>query len=202
MQMTNAQFAKLVVLVNGLVPPAIMAWDAFHGGLGANPIEFVLHTSGTLALVFLGLSLLVTPLRKISGVNFFSHFRRMLGLLAFTYALAHLATYVIFAQFFSPLAILRDVLEHPYIAVGMAGFAMMVPLAWTSTNAAVKRMGAARWKRLHRLAYAAAAAGVVHYYLLVKIDTRLPIAFGVVIGVLLLFRVVDAIRSRQPRAAG
>src|SRR5215213_7760439 len=108
--MKDVRFAKSVVLVNGLVPLAMMAWDSVHGGLGANPVEFVLHTTGTLALVFLCLSLLITPLRKLTGVNFFSHFRRMLGLFAFFYGLAHLATYFVFIRSVVPIVVVREVI--------------------------------------------------------------------------------------------
>ncbi len=154
--MNNAKFAKLVLMINGLVPLAMMSWDVSRKNAGANPIEFVLHTTGTLALIFLALSLLITPLRKITGVNFFSHFRRMLGLLAFFYAALHLLTYVGSNQFNLPI-IIDDTLSRPFISIGMASFAVMIPLAWTSTNAAIKKLGAKKWKALHRLAYAAAA---------------------------------------------
>jgi sulfoxide reductase heme-binding subunit YedZ len=198
--MTDARFAKLVVFVNALVPLAILAWDGYHDRLGANPVEFVLHTTGMLALVFLTLSLAVTPLRKLTKKNFLSHFRKLLGLYAFFYGVLHLITYLVFIRSINLLDIWDDVLKHPYIAIGMAALLMLVPLALTSTNGAIKRLGAARWKQLHRLAYAAAIAGVVHYYMLVKADTSWPIAFGVAVGVLLLFRVYDALRPRNKAA--
>ena len=144
--MTDARFAKLVLLVNGLVPAAMLAWDGLVGpGLGANPVEFVLHTTGMLALIFLTLSLAVTPLRKLSGVNFLSHFRRMLGLFAFFYGVLHLLTYSVADKSLNFLAIVEDTIAHPYIALGMASLGMMVPLAITPTNSAIKRMGAAAW---------------------------------------------------------
>jgi sulfoxide reductase heme-binding subunit YedZ len=198
----DARYAKLVLMVNGLVPAAMLAWDGLVGrGLGANPIEFVLHTTGMLALIFLTLSLAVTPARKISGVNFLSNFRKMLGLFAFFYGCVHLVTYSIFNQGGNIRAIINDVIVHPYIALGMLSLLVMVPLAATSTNGAIKRMGAARWKRLHKLAYFAAVCGVLHYALLVKKDTRLPMAFGIAVGVLLLYRVYDALRPRPAKAA-
>ncbi len=195
--MKDSRFAKLVVFINALVPLALLAWDGWHDRLGANPVEFVLHTTGMLALIFLTLSLTVTPLRKITKKNFLSHFRKMLGLYAFFYGLLHLATYFVFIRSINPGVVWKDVWEHPYVAIGMAALFMLVPLAATSTNAAIKRLGAARWKRLHRLAYVAAIAGVVHFYMLVKADTFLPIAFAVTVGVLLLFRVVDGLRRRN-----
>jgi sulfoxide reductase heme-binding subunit YedZ len=198
--LTDARYAKLVLMVNGLVPAVMLAWDGLVGpGLGANPVEFVLHTTGMLSLIFLTLSLAVTPARKISGINFLSNFRKMLGLFAFSYGVAHLITYSIFNQGGSIRAIVNDVIAHPYIALGMLALLVMVPLAATSTNGAIKRMGAARWKRLHKLAYFAAVCGVLHYWLLVKTDTRLPMVFAVAVGALLLYRVYDALRPRPAR---
>jgi sulfoxide reductase heme-binding subunit YedZ len=198
--LTDARYAKLVLMVNGLVPAVMLAWDGLVGpGLGANPVEFVLHTTGMLSLIFLTLSLAVTPARKISGINFLSNFRKMLGLFAFSYGVAHLITYSIFNQGGSIRAIVNDVIAHPYIALGMLALLVMVPLAATSTNGAIKRMGAARWKRLHKLAYFAAVCGVLHYWLLVKKDTRLPMVFAVAVGALLLYRVYDALRPRPAR---
>ena len=196
--MKDPRFAKFVVLVNGLVPLALIAWDAARGRLGANPLEFFTNTTGMLTLVFLTLSLAVTPARKLSGVNFLSHFRKTLGLFAFFYGVLHLLAFAWFTHLFDPRAILADTLNRPFVTFGMLGLLLMVPLAATSTAGAVKRMGAKNWKRLHRLAYAAAVAGVVHYWLLVKADLRLPLAFAVAVGVLLLFRAVAALRQPRP----
>ena len=197
--MTDARFAKLVVLVNGAVPLAVFAWDYARDRLPTNPTEFFTRTTGMLTLVFLTLSLAVTPARKLSGVNFLGHFRKTLGLYAFFYGVLHLAAYVWFTHVFDLRAIVVDTVARPYITFGMLGLFLMVPLAATSTAGAVKRMGAKNWKRLHRLAYAAAVAGVVHYWLLVKADLRLPMAFAGAIAVLLLFRAVDALRARRPK---
>jgi sulfoxide reductase heme-binding subunit YedZ len=195
----DPHFAKFVLLVNGLVPLAILALDAARDRLGANPVEFFIRTTGTLALIFLTLSLAVTPVRKLSGWNFLSHFRRMLGLFAFAYAGLHLLAWVSLDRAFDLRSVLVETVERPFITLGMAAFLMMLPLAVTSTTAAIKRMGAANWKRLHRLAYGAAVAGVVHYYMLVKADVRWPMAFGAVVGVLLVYRLVEAVRPRPRR---
>ena len=197
--MTDSRFAKLVLFVNGLVPLGIIAWDAARDRLGANPLEFFTRTTGMLTLIFLTLSLAVTPARKLSGVNFLSHFRKTLGLYAFFYGVLHLLAYVWFTHFFHLSAIVEDTLARPYITFGMLGVFLMAPLAATSTTAAIKRMGAKNWKRLHRLAYAAAVAGVVHYWMLVKADLRMPMAFAAAVAALLAFRVVDAVRTRRPR---
>jgi sulfoxide reductase heme-binding subunit YedZ len=197
--MTDSRFAKLVVFVNGLVPLAIIAWDAWRERLGANPTEFFTRTTGMLTLVFLTLSLAVTPARKLSGVNFLGHFRKTLGLFAFFYGVLHLFAYVWFTHFFYLAAIVKDTLARPYITVGMLGLLLMAPLAATSTAGAVKRMGAKNWKRLHRLAYAAAVAGVAHYWMLVKADLTLPMTFAVAVAVLLAFRLLDALLPRASR---
>lgn len=199
--MTNAQFAKLVLAINCAVPAVILAWDGSRDRLGANPLEFFTRTSGSLTLIFLMLSLAVTPLRKITGVNFLGHFRKTLGLYAFFYGVLHLLAYVWFTHLFDVAQIVSDTVKRPYITLGMLGLFMMAPLAATSTAGAVRRMGAKNWKRLHRLAYAAAVAGVAHYWLAVKADRRLPLAFAIAVAVLLGFRVYDALRRRPPRAA-
>lgn len=188
--MKDPRFAKLVLLVNASVPLALLGWDACRGQLGANPVEFALRTTGMLALVFLTLSLAVTPLRKLSGKNWLSHFRRMLGLYAFFYGLAHFYLYVVFDRNLDFDDVLIDTGKRPFILLGMTAFLLMVPLAVTSTNGMIKRMGALWWKRVHSLAYFAAIAGVAHYYRLVKADTRLPIAFAIALAVLLGYRVV------------
>ena len=195
--MKDPRFAKAVVFVNAALPLAIITLDWWNGRLGANPLEFFTNATGLLTLTFLTLSLAITPVRKLTGWNFLSHFRRMLGLYAFFYGLLHLLAFAWFDHFFDPRAIAADVVKRPFVTFGMLGFFLMVPLAVTSTNAAVKRMGAKRWKMLHRLAYAAAVAGVVHYWLKVKVVTTLPLTFAVIDTVLLLYRVVQALRPRS-----
>ena len=180
--MKEIKFARLVVFINGLVPLALLAWDAYHHRLGANPLEFVTHTTGTLALVFLLISLAVTPLRRMLGLPWLIKLRRMLGLYAFFYASLHLITYFWFDKFFNLRAAAADIVKRPFIAVGMLAFFLLVPLAVTSTNRMVKRLGGKRWSLLHKSVYLAAALGVFHYYLLVKADTRPPLWFGAVLG--------------------
>jgi sulfoxide reductase heme-binding subunit YedZ len=188
--MKDPRFAKFVLVVNAAVPLALLVWDAYRHQLGANPVSFAIQTTGMLTLVFLFLSLTVTPLRLISGWNFLSHFRRTLGLYAFFYGTLHLSTYFVFDRSLSIGGTIDDVVNRPFILIGMAGLLMMLPLAATSTNGMIKRLGAARWKRLHQLAYLAAIAGVTHYYILVKADKRQPIAFAVVLGILFAFRIL------------
>lgn len=189
--MKDPSFAKFVVLVNGAVPLALLCWDALDHRLGANPTVFAIRTTGMLTLVFLISSLAVTPLRLISGRNWLSHFRRMLGLYAFFYGVLHLSTYFVFDRSMSIRGTISDTLARPFIFLGMTALLLMVPLAATSTNAMIKRLGAARWKRLHQLAYVSAIAGVLHYYLLVKADTRQPLAFAAVVALLLGYRIIN-----------
>jgi methionine sulfoxide reductase heme-binding subunit len=189
--MPDVKFSKLLVFVNSAVPCVLLGWDAYHHRLGANPQEFVLHTTGTLALVFLCLSLAVTPLRKALGLPWLIRLRRTLGLFAFFYACIHLLAYTWFDKAFQLGAIVEDTLKRPFIFLGMLAFLVLVPLAITSTNKMVKRLGGRRWSRLHKLAYVAAVSGVIHYYLLVKADTRIPLAFGIVLAALLGYRVLN-----------
>lgn len=188
--MKDSSFTKLVVLVNALVPLAMLSWDGVHHRLGANPTAFITHTTGTLSLIFLLASLAMTPLRKLSGSNYFSHFRKLLGLVGFFYVFLHLLTYLSFDRAGQLQTVPADIVKRPFILVGMLAFVMLIPLAATSTSGAIKRLGAKRWKLLHRLAYVAAILGVVHYYLLVKADTTKPIAYGSVLAILLLLRLV------------
>ncbi len=194
-------FSKILVFINSAVPAALLAWDGWRGRLGANPQEYVIHTTGTLTLVFLLLSLAVTPLRKALGLPWMVRLRRMVGLYAFFYGALHLLAYTWFDKAFNFASITEDTLKRPYIFLGMFGFLVMVPLAATSTNGMVKRLGGRRWNRLHKLAYAAAAAGVLHYYLLVKADVSKPVAFGIVLAVLLGYRVLDRIRPAWTQRA-
>ena len=183
--MKDVRFPKLLVFLNALVPLTVLLWDVYHQRVGANPLEFVTRTTGMLTLVFLTLTVAVTPVRKVSGVNWIIKLRRMLGLFAFFYGTLHLLTYVWFDRLFSLVSIAKDVKQRPFIAIGMTAFLLMMPLAITSTSKMVKRLGAKRWSKLHKLVYIAAIGGVAHYWLLVKSDTRLPLTFGFILLLLL-----------------
>jgi sulfoxide reductase heme-binding subunit YedZ len=186
--MKNPRFSKLVLSINALVPLALLLWDVYHKRVGANPPEFMTRTTGMLTLVFLTITLAVTPLRKITGLNWLVKFRRLLGLFAFFYGFLHLVTYVSFERYFNLRSVPGDVVSRPFIAFGMMAFFLMIPLAITSTNKMIKRIGGKRWNRLHQLVYAAGIAGALHYWLLVKSDTRLPLTFAFVILLLLAHR--------------
>ncbi|HKS39324.1 MAG TPA: protein-methionine-sulfoxide reductase heme-binding subunit MsrQ [Blastocatellia bacterium] len=189
--MKDTRFARFVIFANATVPLALLANDAYYHRLGANPYEFATRTTGSLALLFLILSLAVTPLRKMLGLPWMVKFRRMLGLFGFFYAFLHLLTYTWFDKFFDVKAIIEDVGKRPFITIGMASFILLVPLAITSTQKMVKRLGGRAWSRLHKLAYVAAAGGVIHYYMLVKADTREPLLFGAALALVLIYRIVN-----------
>jgi methionine sulfoxide reductase heme-binding subunit len=191
-------FPKLVVLINSLIPLALLLWDLSRNRVGPNPLEFATRTTGMLTLIFLCLTLAVTPLRKIFGINSLVKFRRMLGLFAFFYGSLHLLTYIWFDRWFNLVSTIKDVVQRPFILIGMTAFVLMVPLAITSTNRMVKRLGGKTWARLHRLAYLAGIAGVVHFWMLVKSDTRLPLTFGFIVFFLLGYRLLHKYVPPQP----
>ncbi len=187
---------KSLVFLAALIPLAKLAWLGLHDGLGANPIEKITRTTGYWTLTFLMITLTATPLRTISGWTWPIRWRRMLGLFAFFYASLHFLTYLVLDQFFDWPAIVKDIAKRPYITLGFPAFVMLIPLAVTSTNKMVQRLGARRWKNLHKLIYIIGIAGVVHFWWLVKKDITEPVQFAVVLTVLLGFRVVKAMRKK------
>jgi methionine sulfoxide reductase heme-binding subunit len=190
---------KAPVVVAGLAPVAWLAWAAVQGRLGANPISELTKETGTWTLRFVVLTLAITPVRKLTGWNLLVRYRRMLGLFAFFYGTLHLVTYVWFDQFFDVASITKDVLKRPFITVGFAAFLLMVPLALTSTTGWIRRLGGKRWQALHRLVYATAVLGVVHYWWLVKADISRPLTYGVILATLLAARL--DLRSKAKPAA-
>jgi sulfoxide reductase heme-binding subunit YedZ len=152
-----------------------------------------------MTLVFLMLTMAVTPLRKITGWNWLANMRRMLGLYAFFYALTHFLLFFALDRAFSVSSTLTEMAKRQYLIIGSAALIIMIPLAVTSTNAMIRRLGGKRWRALHRLAYVAAILGVIHYYMQVKADVRQPLAFAAVLSVLLGYRALD--RLRQPKPA-
>ncbi len=188
-----------------LAPALWLIWRGLHQDLGANPVETITHATGDWTIRFLLITLSVTPLRFVTGRAELIRFRRMLGLFAFFYGTLHLFTYLWLDQFFNVASIGKDILKRPFITAGMTAFACMAPLAATSTAGWIRRLGGKNWQRLHRLIYVSASAGVVHYYWLVKSDVRLPVMYGGILAVLLLWRVkknFDDRRAAARRAAG
>ncbi len=182
--------AKGLVFLAALIPFLKLAWLGWNDGLGANPIEKITRTTGYWTLTFLMITLTATPLRTLSGWNWPLRWRRMLGLFAFFYASLHFLTYLVLDQFFDWPAIVKDIAKRPYITVGFPAFLMLIPLAVTSTNNMVRRLGGKRWKMLHRLVYVIAIAGVVHFWWLVKKDITEPVQFAAVLMILLGFRFI------------
>jgi sulfoxide reductase heme-binding subunit YedZ len=191
----SARLIKPLVFVACLAPLAWLVYGAFMDALGANPIEAITHETGVWTLRFLVITLLITPLRKLTKWNVLIRYRRMFGLFAFFYGCLHFTTYVWLDQFFDWGGIVKDVAKRPYITVGFTAFVLLIPLALTSTTGWIRRLGGKRWNLLHRLVYVSAVLGVVHYLWLVKADTIRPIRYGVIIGVLLLARMVFAWRG-------
>lgn len=190
------------VFVGALAPVGAILWRAARGELGADPIAQALNQLGLVALVFLVAALAATPARTLLGWTWPVRLRRMLGLFGFFYAALHVATYTALDQGFDWRAILADVTKRKFIYVGAITFTLLVPLAATSTDGMVRRLGFAGWKRLHRLAYVATILAVVHFTWRVKKDVSEPLAYGAVLGALLLVRVATAVRGRLASATG
>lgn len=179
-----------------LAPLLWLVWRGYNGELGANPIEKVIRNLGVWGLRLLIVGLAITPAARMFRQPRLIRFRRTVGLFAFSYVLLHLSTYIGVDQFFDWNAIWKDILKRPYITIGMGAFILLIPLAATSFNAAIRWLGAQRWRRLHRLIYLIAPMGVVHYYLLVKADHQPPLIYGAIVLALLGWRAVAALRAR------
>lgn len=177
------------VFVLCLFPVLYLAWGAWRDALGANPIEAITHATGEWTLRFLLLGLAVTPLRRLTGLDWLMRLRRMLGLYAFFYACLHLMTYLWLDQFFDWGGIVHDIGKRPFITVGFLAVVLLAPLAATSFNAAMRLLGGRRWQALHRLVYVIAVCGVLHYWWLVKRDVTWPAFYAVLLAVLLWLRV-------------
>jgi sulfoxide reductase heme-binding subunit YedZ len=192
----KAYLLTVGVFAGSLIPLGILAVNALTHNLGANPIDEITDQTGIWTLRFLLITLAVTPARRLTGWNRLIQLRRMLGLFAFFYASLHFLTYLWLDQFFAVEDIIADVIERPFITVGFSSFVLLTPLAITSTTAMIKRLGGKWWQRLHRLIYAIAIGGVVHYLWLVKADIRLPLIYGSILAVLLVYRLWAAYGQR------
>lgn len=201
MKENDIKFIKLLILVNGAIPLALLIWDQSHNRLGANPQNFLILTTGMMTLIFLTLTMAITPLRKVTGWNWLIQFRRMLGLYAFFYGCLHFLCFFSLDRAFSVVGTLTEMLKRKYLIVGSTALLVMVPLAITSTNGMIKRLGGKRWRALHRLAYVAAICGVIHYYMQVKADTRQPLVFAAVLAILLGYRLWNYWSQRKPALA-
>lgn len=191
----SSKWTKVALFVLSLVPLSWLVWRAVHQDLTANPIEYVTHFTGDWTLRLVLITLTVTPLRYLLNQPQITRFRRMMGLFSYFYGLLHLTIWIL-SKDADPHELWADILKRWYITVGMAGLLGMTPLAITSTAGWVRRMGYARWQKLHRIVYFSAAAGVIHYYLLVKSDIREPVMYGAILVVLMLYRVMRVWKKR------
>jgi methionine sulfoxide reductase heme-binding subunit len=199
--MQDVKFYKLLITLNGLIPLILATYDFVSGRAGTNPIEFAVRTTGVLTLIFLLITLAITPLRKIFGWNGLIKYRRRIGLFAFFYGSLHFLIYFVYEKTSYIVDVLRDVIQRPFILVGMLAFLLMIPLAVTSTNAMVKRLGGKRWASLHKLTYFIAVLGVLHFYMLVKSDVFYPVLFGLILAILLFYRLYDSNKKSNPQEA-
>jgi sulfoxide reductase heme-binding subunit YedZ len=186
---------RRVIFAAALVPAAALAYGAFTNNLTANPIDYITDITGLTALTFLMLSLTVTPLRRLTGRNELIKLRRMLGLFAFFYACLHLSTWVVLDWFFDFATMASDIVDRPFITLGMMTFLLLLPLAVTSTAAMIRRLGK-RWQLLHRLVYLAACTAVIHFWWVVKADFSAPRLWALALSVLLGFRAWWTLRTR------
>src|SRR5713226_3282425 len=196
----TSKWTKVLVFLICLVPLGVLIWEAFTGGLGSNPTQFLEHATGDWTLRFVAITLSITALRKILRQPQLIRFRRMLGLFAFFYGCCHFSVYLTFDQVFDIHGIWADVMKRRYITVGFTGFVLMIPLAFTSTAGWIRRMGGRRWQLLHRAIYVSAVCGVIHYYWLVKSDVRKPLFYGTLVAILLLWRLGDWFFKRRSQA--
>src|SRR5215475_15161036 len=184
-----SKWTKVVLFLLSLVPLAHLVRRGFEQRLTANPIEYITHFTGDWTLRFVMITLAVTPLRNLLNRPQITRFRRMMGLYAYFYGCLHFLIWSVLDKRLDPHVMWEDILKRWYITVGMAALLGMTPLAVTSTAGWVRRMGYKRWQKLHRIVYGCAALGVIHYYMSVKSDERLPLVYGAILLVLLLYRV-------------
>jgi len=189
------------LFAGALLPLVALVWRAAHGTLGADAIAIGLNQLGYLALVFLIASLACTPIKILTGWTWPIRVRRMLGLFAFFYASLHLLTYVGIDQQLDWKVLWDDVTQRKFMVVGFLAFLCLAPLAWTSTDASVRRLGFKRWKSLHRLAYVAGVLAVVHFTWRVKSDVRVPMTWAAILAALFLIRIADGVRTRRRKRA-
>ncbi len=194
------RLTKLALFLAALIPLARLGWKALHGGLGANPIEVITHSTGDWTLILVLTTLSITPLRRLTRQYWLIGVRRMIGLFAFFYGTVHFLTYIWLDKFFDLHEMLKDIAKRPFITVGFSAFVLLIPLAVTSTAGWIRRLGGKSWQRLHRLIYLTAILGVVHYWWLVKADIRKPEEYAAVLGILLFYRVATwAFEKRKQR---
>jgi sulfoxide reductase heme-binding subunit YedZ len=193
--LTRFGLLRTAIFAAALVPAAALVYDFLTNDLTANPIDYITDTTGYTAITLLMITLTVTPLRRLTGRNEVIKLRRMLGLLAFFYACLHFSTWLVLDWFFDFASMAADVVERPFITMGMATFVLLIPLAATSTTGMIRRLGK-RWLQLHRLVYVAGLTAVIHFWWVVKADFREPRLFALALSILLGFRAWWTLRTR------
>lgn len=186
---------KRLLFILALIPLARLVWLGFNDNLTANPIEFIERSTGTWALIILLITLSMTPIRLITGIAWQIQLRRMMGLFMFFYACLHFTTYVWLDHWFDWSEITKHIIKHPYVLVGFSAFVLALPLAMTSTNGMMRRLGS-RWKQLHYMVYVVAILGVLHFWWLVKKDIREPLAYAIILFLLLGIRVYYKVKKQ------
>lgn len=202
MLLTNKQVSrfKIVLFILALLPFIRLVSSVFLDKLGANPVEFITRNTGDWTLYFLCMTLAITPLRKLLHMPWLLRCRRMLGVYAFFYAFLHFMTFLWFDHFFDVAEMWKDVIKRPFITVGFIAFVLLIPLAATSTNGMIKRLGGKRWQWLHRLIYVIVPLGVLHYFWMKagKHDFSQPVLFGIIVAALLMIRLWWRWSGRDP----
>jgi methionine sulfoxide reductase heme-binding subunit len=196
----TSKWTKAVLFLLCLGPLAAIIWPFVRGYTIPNPLEFIQHGTGDWTLRFLIITLTITPLRQLLHVPELIRFRRMFGLYAFFYACLHFSTYLLFDKVFDFHEIWKDVYKRPFITVGFLAFTLLIPLAITSTAGWIRRLGGRGWRILHRAIYISAVCGVIHYYWLVKSAVLRPIFYGVLVTLLLAWRVGNRVVRRRQAA--
>ena len=203
--MTQTQLIRRVVkpaaFVAALEPAAWLLYNAFWGDLGVNPVETITNHTGIWCLRFIVITLALTPLRWLTGFNPLALFRRVAGLFAFFYGTLHFMTYFVLDHSLVFDGVWEDVLKRPYITAGFSGFVLMIPLAMTSTQGWIRRIGGKKWNLLHRLVYVTGLAACLHYFWKVKLDTTSPVYYFAIVGVLLTARAWKSVSKRQAASA-
>jgi sulfoxide reductase heme-binding subunit YedZ len=197
LRFTKIVATKIALFAFALIPLARLLWKALHDGLGANPIEVITHSTGDWTLILILATLAITPLRRITRQYWLISLRRMIGLFAFFYGTLHFLTYIWLDKFFDLHEMFEDIAKRPFITIGFSAYLLLIPLALTSTAWSIRRLGGKNWQRLHRLIYLTGILGVIHYAWLVKADHRKPIEYGIILSILLLYRI--GIWAREKR---
>lgn len=192
---TTVQRIKWLLILLGMLPLVRLIVGYYFDKLGANPIELITRSTGTWTLVGLAITLSITPLRKLLNWPWLVRLRRTAGLLAFFYACLHFTTYIWFDRFFDVDDIIKDIIKRPFITVGFAAFVLLIPLAVTSNNAIIKKLGAKLWQRIHYLVYLIATLAVIHYWWLVKKDLTQPIIYATVFALLFALRIIWKLKA-------